>query len=258
MDVAWQDSVGSFLDSSGTGLASTSGAFGVGDNGTLWSASPDTGAFADQSVLWNQTDLDGSDSTSTHLGAGITDSASGSDTSTLSLGSWGTDGTPALASGTLQGGLVWAGASSDTSNSLTNGTGVGLGALDLGAGSAATSQWQQFVNDFASQSGAWLTDAQPLLWTGTSSQPPITAPVPTSLGSQPVQLAPSGSLPIPTLGSVVPAQLTWTQPSAATGLAAGPSLTDAAPTPVMSGAGVIGSSSPSGVPIPGVGVGSHS
>lgn len=250
MDVAWQEGVGSFLDSSGTDLSGTFASFGSGDGGTLWSSAADSTVFSDQSLLWES----GADAPAdSHLSGLTADNAGGTDTGSLLAGGWIADGTPGFGGGVLGTGLLWAGAGSETSSSLTNGSGVGLGALDLGTASGAT-QWQQFVNDFAGQPGTWLTEApQQLLWAGASSQPQITVPLLDA--SQSLHLAASDSSPSSNPGTLSPTQLVWAQPSAATGLVTGPSLTDAAPTPVMSGAGIVGSFS-SNLPIA-AGVGSH-
>jgi hypothetical protein len=251
MDVAWQEGVGSFLDSSGSDLSGTFASFWSGD-GTLWSGASDNGVLAGPSLLWSDANADSGDTSSTRLGTGLTDGASGADTPTLSLGSWISDGASGFAASTLHGGLLWAGAGSDTSSSLTSGSGAGLGslgALDLTAGSSST-LWQQFVDGFGSQFATWAADLPHLLWTGAASQPLVTAPV--ADGSQALNLATAGSLPLPAAATLAPAQLVWTQPSGATGLATGPSLTDAAPTPPISGAGIVGSSS-SNLPIAGAG-----
>ena len=249
MDVAWQDSVGSFLDSSGTGSSGVA-SFAGGD-GTLWSSAPDSPLFSSQSVLWES---DADPPTDNHLVGLNSDSTGATDTSPILAGGWIADGAPGLTGGspTLDGGLLWAGAGSDTSASLTNSTGVGLGALDLGAGSS-TSQWQQFVNDFAGQPAAWLSDTAHLLWPGAGTQPPVA--VPFSAGSQSVPLAPSTGVALPSIPSLSPTQLAWTGPSSATGLTIGPSLVDGAPPTVMSGAGVVGTSSNT---LPIAGAGSHS
>jgi hypothetical protein len=226
MDVAWQDSVGSFLDSSGGDLGSFA-SFAGGD-ATLWSSSGDNPVFSSQSMLWESAADD------SHI-SGLTADGGGADATTLSLGGWMADGTPGPAGGMLGGSLVWAGAGSDTSTSLTSNGGIGLGALDLGAGSSS-SLWQQFVDGFGSQIATWAEDVPHLLWAGAGSQPLVTAPV--ADVSQSLTLAAGASLPLPTAGTLAPSQLMWTQPSAATGLITGPSLTDAAPAPVMSGAGI--------------------
>ena len=253
MDVAWQDSgVGSFLDSSGTD-ASSFASFGNSDGSVLWSSSGDSPVFSAQPVLWESSADAPADS---HISGLILDSSSGTDTDTLSLGAWNADSAAGLAGSPLQGGLLWAGAGSETSSTLTNGTGVGLGALDLGVAGDTSSQWQQFVDQFAGGSATGLADATHLLWTGASVQPPIT--IAGASGLQPVQLAPSDSLPLPAVGSISSSQLMWTPPSSATGLTAGPSLADAAPTPPISGAGIVGSSSSNTLPLTGAGIVSHS
>jgi hypothetical protein len=217
MDVAWQDGVGSFLDSSGTdpsGFISLAN----GDGGTLWSSSGDSS----QSILWESGPDSAADS---HISGFTSDSAGATDTGTLLAGTWITDAASGFAgaSTSLNDGVLWTSAGSDTSTSLASNGGVGLGALDLGATSGA-SQWQQFVDQFAGGSAAGLTDTPHLLWTSASSQPPISTPVaagsqplhidpndsfglaPVASGSQPLHIDPNGSLGLPTLGIVSPAQ----------------------------------------------------
>jgi hypothetical protein len=231
MDVAWQDGVGSFLDSSGTD-PNTFAAF-ASDGSALWSSSDDSPVFSAQSVLWES----GPDSpVDSHIAGLTSDSATGTDAGTLWLGGWIADATPGLAGGTLQGGLLWAGAGNDTVSTLSNNGGVGLGALDLGVAGGTSSQWQQFVDGLGSQVATWAADLPHLLWAGAVSQPLVTAPV--TDGLQPLNLAAGASLPLPTAATLSPAQLMWTPPSSATGLTTGPSLADAAPPAVLSGAGV--------------------
>jgi hypothetical protein len=225
MDVAWQDGVGSFLDSSGTDPSSFA-SFASDDGGALWSSSADNPLFSGQPVLWESGEDAPADS---RISALTADGAGGNDTSALLAGSWIADAGSGFAGGSvaLDGGLLWTGAGRDTSSTLTSNGGVGLGALDLGAGSVA-SQWQQSVNDFASQSATGFRETPSLLWTGASSQPPVTVPVVDGL--QAIHLAPADGLSVPTLAGVSPTQLVWTQPSGAPGLANGPTLADAAPT----------------------------
>jgi hypothetical protein len=249
MDVAWQDGVGSFLDSAG----SDPNIFAAcASDGALWSSSGDSPVFSGQSMLWES----GPDSPlDSHIAGVTSDSATGTDVTALSLGGWSAEGTPGLASGPLQGGLLWAGAGGDTATTLSNNGGVGLGALDLGVAGGTSSQWQQFVDGFGSQVATWAADLPHLLWTGAGSQPLATAPV--TDGLQPLNLAAGASLPLPTAATLSPAQLVWTPASAATGLTTGPSLADAAPAPVMSGAGAgVFAPPPTGPVI--TGAGSHS
>jgi hypothetical protein len=250
MDVVWQDSGASFLDSSGTDPTSFA-TFAGGDGGTLWSSAADSPVFSDQSLLWDS----GADAPAASYLSGLTaDNGSGTDTSPLLTGGWIADGTSELASGSpsLNGGLLWAG-TGDTSAALSTSSGLGsLGSLDLGASSTASSLWQQFVDGFGPQVATWAADLPHLLWTGASSQPLVTAPV--LDGSQSLPLAAGGSLPSSIAGTLAPTQLVWAQPSAATGLVTGPNLADAAPTPVISGTGIVGASSS---PLPVAGVGSH-
>ena len=245
MDVAWQDSVGSFLDSSGTDPSSFS-SFASDDGAALWSSSSDGPLFSTQPVLWES----GADTPGDSRNGWLTlDSAGGTDSDMLSLAGWNTDATAGLAGGTLNGGLLWTAAGSNTWTSLASSDGVGLGALDLGAASGA-SQWQQFVDSFGSQFSTWAADVPHLLWTGAGSQPAVTVPVADGLQSLPI--AANDSLSLPTLGSISPTQsvwtqqsTVWTQPATVTTLTAGPSLAATAPTTSpttwLSGTGAVGS-----------------
>jgi hypothetical protein len=229
MDVGWQDSVGSFLDSAGTD-ANSFASFASENGAAQWSSSSDSPLFSSQPVLWES----GADSPNdSHISALTADSTSGTDASALLAGSWIADAGSAFAGGSpaLNGGLLWIGTGSDTSSTLASNSGVGLGALDLGVSSGA-SLWQQFADQFAGGLATGLPDTQQLLWTGAASQPSITVPFAAGLLSQPSVTVPvpaSDSLPLLGAGNLAPAQLTWTQPSSATGLTAGPSLADAAP-----------------------------
>jgi hypothetical protein len=232
MDVSWQDSVASFLYSSGSDLSSFA-SFVSGDGATLWSSPADSGLFSGQSMLWESSADTPGDK---HLG-GLSSDSVGPDTSTWLAGGWMDGGTWGVGSGgsTLDSGLLWAGAG-DTSSSLggsSSATGLGsLGALDLGAGNAA-SQWQQFVADFAGSSTIWLNDApQHLLWTGVSGQPPLATP---SAGDS-LHLA--GAFAGPSFAALTPEHLVWTDPSQ--GLPAvisDPTGIGAAPPTLASGAG---------------------
>lgn len=237
MDVVWQEGAGSFLDSSGIDPSSFAGGNG----------SP---VFSAQSVLWDS----GADSPAdSRIGALTADSTGGADTDALPASSWIADAGSNFAgvSGALDDRLLWTAAGSDTSSSLASNGSVGLGALDLGAPSGA-SQWQQFVDEFAGGSATGLANVPQLLWTGGAGQP-ITVPLVS--GMQSLQV-PSDSLPAAALGNLAPTQLMWSQPSAATGLTSGPTLTDAAPTPPLSGGAGSGVPSVNGPVISGAG--SHS
>lgn len=226
MDIAWQDSVGSFLDWSGTDPGSSLAALLSGDGGAVWSAPADGDSFSGQSVLWESRGDAPGDS---HL---ATFDPNATDTDTLAR-TWIADGTSSgLLSGSpsLDSGLLWAGAGSEGSSSLSTSGGVGglgsLTSLDLGAG--GSSQWQQFVDQFANPSATWLP--QHLVWPAGSSQPPLG---PTTLDS--LHLA--DSLAGPTFPTLAPEHLMWTDPSLATGLTAGPNLGNAAATTVPSSLG---------------------
>jgi hypothetical protein len=248
MDVTWQEGVGSFLDSSGID-PSSSASFESGDGSVLWPSSGDSRLFSSQSVLWESGPDSPGDS---RIGALTLDSAGGTDAGTLTLGGWSADATPEVANGLLNGDLVWAGAGSETSRSLINNGGVGLGALDLSAAGGTSSEWQQFVAEVAGGSATGLAEVPHLLWTGASSQLPSTVPVPD--GSQPLHMPPSDNLSLPTLGNVSPAQVVWTQPSGAPQLTAGtsPGEVPIALTQTEAGLGEVQSAqlgSTSGLPI---------
>jgi hypothetical protein len=235
MDVAWQDSGPSFLDSSGTGA--TSFASFASDGGALWSSATDSPAFSSQAVLWES----GADSPiDSHISAFTADSTT--DAGPSLTGTWAADASPAFAdtSTAMDGGLVWAGSGSDTSSSSTSSGGLGLGSLDLGAGSSAY-QWQRFANGLAGQSATGLVDSQQLLWTGGNSQLPITMPVADVAPA--AYLAPSDSLPLSTLGSLSPAQLVYTQPSGSTA-AANAATVGASPYTPSTGASPVISAAP--------------
>jgi len=229
MDVVWQDSVGSFLDSAG----SDPGSFAsfADDGGALWSSVSDSPLFSSEPVLWQS----GADAPAdSHLGALIADS-SVTDSSALLAGGWIADAGSGFVGGSATlhgGGLMWAGAGSNTASTLSSNGGVGLGALDLGASSG--SLWQQFVDQFASGAASSLGDVPQLLWTSPAGQLSITVPVVSGL--QPLQVGASDSVAA-TLGNLAPTQLVWTQPSAANGLTVGPSLAGAAPTTLASNLG---------------------
>jgi len=237
MDVVWQDSGASFLDSAGTDPSSFAS---FASDGTLWTSSGDSPLFSGQPVLWESGADAPADSPISGLAA---DSAGGTDASPLLAGHWIADGGSAFAGASvaLDGSLLWAGASSDTSSSLASNGGVGLGALDLGASSGA-SLWQQFVDTFAGGSATGLADVPQLLWTGSGTQPSITVPVPVAAQSLP--LAASDSVQLATVGNLAPAPFLFTPSLGATGLTPSPSL--------MTGA--VGSSS-SNLPL--AGAGSH-
>ena len=218
MDVAWQDSVGSLLDSSG--IDPSSFASFTGGDGTLWSSSGDSPLFSGQSVLWES----GPDSsTDSHIGGLKVDSANGTDTSPLLASSWMATGPYAFAreNPLPDAGLLWSSAGSDTSSPLTDNGGLALGALDLGATSGA-SQWQQFVTDYAAGAETWLANGSTMLWTGgdpTKSQTLTTPHFDTPLNAlvQP-GLADLVHGMSQSLAGVPPAQLVWGGSLADTGL----------------------------------------
>jgi hypothetical protein len=220
MDVSWQDSVASFLDSSGTDLSSFA-SFASGDGATLWSSSADT-PFSGEFVLWESSADTPLDSRISSLSLDAVDPET-----TRLAGSWMDNGSLSFGGGSssLDSGLLWAGAG-DTSNPLASGSGTtGLGslaALDLGPGNGV-SQWQQLLG-LSAPAETWFQQATSLLWTGGSAQPPL-AP---TLTTDSLRLAGSPAGPIfPTLSAE---RLAWTDPSAATALISVPTLADAAPT----------------------------
>jgi hypothetical protein len=237
MDVAWQDGAGSFLDWSGSDLSGSFASLGSGDGSVLWSSSADTPLFSGDSVLWESS----ADSPAgSHLSAF---DPSASDTDGTPTSSWITSGTsgPLVGSASLDSGLLWAGVGDTGSSSLL--TNAGGAQFDLAAGSGS-SQWQQLLGVSGNQP-TWFQEATHLVWTAGSIQPLAPPVTPDSL-----HLASSVATPIfPAIG---PEHILWTDPSAATGLLAGPSLVDVAPPTPISGAGII-SQSTSGLPLTGAG-----
>jgi hypothetical protein len=193
MNVLWQDNVPSFLDASSLGAGSFAGS--LGDVGAPWFASADGGLFSGQPVLWWDNGADSATADSGLTGVAGFDPGG-------AAGGWLTHGAEAFA-GTnpaLDGGLLWADPSGSTSNLVL--TGAGVGQWDVSAGNGASSQWQQFVDEFASHSSAWLTEASNLLWTDGTGQPSLTPPISGNLPA--ANLA--GGWTFPTLSSQ---QLVW-------------------------------------------------
>jgi len=232
MDVAWQDGAGSFLDWSGSDLSGSFASLASGDGSVLWSSSADTPLFSGDSVLWEST----ADSPAgSHLSAF---DPSASETDGTPTRSWITSGTSGLlvGSSSLDSGLLWAGAGSDTSASLNSGSGLWLGALDLGAGSGPSSQWLQFVNDFANRSATGFSDIPTLLWSGgerSAVTPPITG--------DPLHLA--SSFAGPSFPTLAPEHLVFTDPAGA----AAPIMADATLSRLPSGF-LVPPQTPNGVP----------
>jgi hypothetical protein len=228
MDVVWQDSVGSFLDSSGTDPGNFA-SFASDGSGALWSSAGDSPLFSGQPVLWES----GADSPAdSHISALTADGTGGNDSGALLVGSWLADASAgsAGASPAMNLSLLWAGSGSDTSSTLASNGGVGLGALDLGAGSAA-SQWFQSLNVSAPQE-TWLQQPANLVWTGGTDQAPLTTSTPLMppVGNLQVPGAPSLQAP-PTL---TPQQLVWTDSSqGVAGITSSPATLGAAPTPLF-------------------------
>ena len=239
MDVAWQDGAGSFLDWSGSDLSGSFASSASSDGSVLWSSSADTPLFSGDSVLWEST----ADSPAgSHLSAF---DPSASDTDGTPTRSWITSGTSSLLVGTssLDNGLLWAGAGDTGSSALL--TNAGGAQFDLAAGSGGSSQWQQLLG-VSGNEPTWFQEATHLVWTGGSGQSPLAPPV----TSDSLHLPSSVATPIfPAIG---PEHIQWTDPSAATGLLAGPSLVDVAPPTPISGAGII-SQSTGGLPLTGAG-----
>jgi hypothetical protein len=241
MDVLWQDNVPSFLDASspdGTGGFAASPAEG----GAPWYASIDGEPFSGQPTLWWD---NGADSTTGASNLSPVGGFSPGDP----VDSWIANGAETFPRSypALENGLLWPGAGDTTPNWLL--TNSGAAQFNLSAGAGTPSEWQQFFG-FTSPSETWLAEAPNLLWTGGSSQFPVTSPV--IEGAQSIHLAASNSLPLPTLGSLSPTQLVWAESPAAPALTAGPALAEVAATPVMSGTGAEVPSS-SGLPIGGFG-----
>jgi hypothetical protein len=235
MNVLWQDNAPLFLDASNpdAGGFTPSG----GDVGTPWFASADGDLLSGQSVLWWE---NGADSVPAASGlTGFTGFDPGS-----AAGGWLPNGAEAFsaANPTIEGGLLWPDGGSTSSWLPTN---AGAGQFNLSAFDPASSQWLQAIGEFAGHPKTWLTEVSSLLWTGGSGEPPLTPPV------IPDFLHLTGSLAAPTLSTLSAEHVVWTDPSAATGLLAGPGLGDVHAA-VMSGVGATGQPT-GGLPMFGVG-----
>jgi hypothetical protein len=214
MNVLWQDNVPSFLDASGLGAGSFAGS--LGDGGAPWFASADGGLFSGQPVLWWD---NGADSAAADSGLAGFDPGG-------AAGGWLTHGAEAFA-GTnpaLDGGLLWPDDRDSTSNLVL--TGAGMGQWDLSAGNGVSSQWPQSLNEFASTSSAWLTEASNLLWTGGTDQAAFALPaVDNAPLANPTSL---GNVGVPPFSMLAPQQLVWTDQSRAPTLISEPGVVDPA------------------------------
>lgn len=195
MNVFWQGNAPSFLDGSSRGGA---GAFApsFGDGGAPWFGSADGGLFSSQPVLWWDNGADSPPAASSLTGVPGFDPGG-------AAGGWLPNGAEAFTgvNPALDGGLLWHESGGSASSSLlVNG---GAGQFDLTAGSGGLPQWQQIVDEFASHSWTWITEASNLLWTG--GQSPMTPPI---TGNSP-QL--TGDVPI--FATLASGQLVWTDAS---------------------------------------------
>jgi hypothetical protein len=184
MDVAWQDSVGSFLDSFATDGGGSPAGFASGDNGVVWSDSADNGLFADpDSVLWNDAPVHWSNADPSLVLAG--------DLSPLGTVSFAPDNTLPAAN------LLWGEPGDNTSNGSINFSIAAAGAgtdntFPLGSASDNTPRSLLFTN-------AGFGD---ILWTAV---PDGAAPA--------LQLADAGSIAGLSFPTLAPQQLIWTDPS---------------------------------------------
>jgi hypothetical protein len=243
MDVSWQDSVASFTDLSGTDPRSFA-SFVSGDGDTLWSSSGDT-PFSGQSVLWESRADTPNDS---HI-SGLTPDAFTPDSSPWLAEGWMGNGSLPFSAGTIPsdvGSLVWqatlfrfeevsAIANSSTLDSTLNQILDVVWTATGGTGSPPVILPHAPTNPFLGGSPLVSLPSSQVVWTGQPREwfpggtglPPVTSDF----------LQPTGSLAgrtFPTLGAE---NVAWTDPSAATGLLAGPSLGGAALTTLASSLG---------------------
>jgi hypothetical protein len=236
MNVLWQDNVASFLGASSLGAGGFAGS--LGDVGAPWFASGDGGVFSGQPVLWWDNGADTPSGASGLTGFASFDSGG-------RTGGWLSTGAATFAGvGLIDGRLLWAESSGGASTWLA--TNPGAGRFDLSALDPTSALWLQSTGDFAGRGDTWLTESSTLLWTSGAGEPPLTPPV--TLDS--LHLA--GNFAGPAFPALGAEHVVWTDPATATGLTAGPTLFDVAPTPAMTGVGA-GVSSSSGLPISGVG-----
>ena len=225
MDVLWQDSVGSFLDSLVADTGACCVSFAGRDGAAPWSAAADSSPFAgSDSLLWS-----GNNETP-------------ADTSLAYAGSLGPDGNTPFGSdpALLAAGLLWGDSGSNTSiwpiNDPWLATGISAQGTDTfplimsASGSGAPSLlWQTAVSSFEQVStevqsiagnsvlsqpvDSQLNQVLGVLGnvTGGSGQPPTTLPV-TALATN---LPGSGGLPASSFSMLAPQQLLWTAPSGA-------------------------------------------
>jgi hypothetical protein len=198
MDIAWQDSAASFLDSSGSdGAGSVS--FSGADAGTPSLAFADGGLTSGQSLLWQGNDA-------VFSGAG--------DPSTLAGASWasGETATPRSILGSLEEGLLWPDLGGALSGSVIyDGSDLTSAMSAMGASldaSPASLQWNQFISELSPTGvDSSMTDVSGLLWTATEGGQ-FTSP--TTSGFPPLHLADVGAFPGPVFAAQ---QLVWTDPA---------------------------------------------
>jgi hypothetical protein len=192
MDVAWQDSVGSFLDSFATDGEGSPGGFASGDNGVVWSDTADNSAFTGtDSLLWNDA--------SVHW--------SNADPSLILAGDLGPPGTASFASDNSlpATNLLWTDPSDNTSiNVSIAGAGAGMdNTFPLGPASDNAPRSLLFTNASSSD----------ILWTATPDGASPALTLPTTVNSQALHLADGGSVPDLSFPTLAPQQLVWTDPS---------------------------------------------
>jgi len=237
MDLSWQDSAGSFLDTLGTDPSSSLASYVDGGGAALWS-SPYDGASPSGagSLLWSDRGAPSDDTPA--LNFATDESISLAPDSTL----------PAT-------GLLWANSGSYAPVWSDNSRWAADSAYTDGTLSQAASTvsplWQAVQSNFVDSGGGMapvftsaLNDVSQVLWTatgGTGQQPllPLTPdPLLASLGG-------SSVLTTPSVSSLAPQQLLWSEPQGTPALAGSPTI-GAAPATLTNSLGgpVVSSSGP--------------
>jgi hypothetical protein len=248
MDLSWQDSVGSFLDTLATDPSSSLASFVDAVGAALWSAPSDTASPSGAgSLLWSDGTSD--DTNTVNFGTG-------------ELTSWAPE-SALPAAGLLwsdtSGNAVWSGKGAwAAENGMLTTTGFADGSLSQGAGTVSP-LWQAVLSDFAGASGEIaplfanvVNDISQVLWTATggAGQPPMMSLTPEP---QLTSFAGFGALAQTLFSTLAPQQLLWTAQSGVAGLAPDPMIGAAATPPLMGGAGIL-TQNPAGAPISGAGV----
>lgn len=248
MDLSWQDSVGSFLDTLATDPGSSLASFVDGVGAALWSAPSDTASPSGAgSLLWS--DLASSSDDTSALNFGTADQTSWAPDSALP--------TAGLLWADPSGNAVWSGNGTwATENGMLTTTGFADSTLAQGAASAVSPLWQAILSNFADAGGGlapvFASAMNDVSWTATggTGQPPMISLTP---APQLTSLAGSGALAQALFSTLAPQQLLWTDQSGAAGLVTEPTFGATATPPFMSGAGML-TGNPVGVPISGAGM----